>query len=73
MKKSNVSPAPVGWLSGLESIASYGGISKRTVQRWIQSGKLKVRYLSEKKLVARPQDVDKAIESVSQDFESRTA
>ncbi|MCC5846666.1 MAG: hypothetical protein JJU29_01120 [Verrucomicrobia bacterium] len=73
MIQAKNSSAPVGWLRGLGEISAYGGISKRTVQRWIVSGKLKVKYLSQKKIVCRPQEVDKCIEAVSQDFEVRNA
>jgi len=65
--------APVGWLNGLQGIAQYGGVSRRSVQRWIESGKLKVRKISHKKLVARPADVDRCIEALSQEFEVRNA
>jgi len=65
--------APVGWLRNLGEMAAYGGVSRRTIQRWIESGKLKARYLSQKKIVCRPSDLDKCIEAVSQEFEVRNA
>jgi len=58
-----------GWIGTQQAIADYAGVSKRTVQRWITDGTLKVRHLSAKKIVCRPADVDKAVKAVSDRYE----
>ena len=63
------SDAPVGWISGYQSMADYCGVSKRTIGRWIEGGKLKVRNLSPRKTICRPADLDRAVETVCDDYE----
>lgn len=59
----------IGWLGSLEEMAQNGGVSKRTIGRWIADGTLKVRRLSAKKIVCRPEDISRAIQKVADRYE----
>jgi len=60
-----------GWLTGRTAIAEYAGVGKRTVSRWIEEGRIPYRRLSNKLLMVRVQDLDRAIERMAQEYEAQ--
>jgi predicted site-specific integrase-resolvase len=61
-------PAPV-WLGSLAEIGDYARQSRRTIQRWIAKGDLRVRRLSAKSIICKTSDVDAAIRAIATRFE----
>ena len=60
-----------GWLTGRAAIAEHAGVSRRTVSRWIEEGRIPFRRLSSKLLMVRVQDLDRAIERMAQEYEAQ--
>ena len=58
-----------GWLKGVKQVAQYTGVSPRTISRWIAEGRLPHRKLSGRLILFRRQDVDRAIERMSEEYE----
>jgi predicted site-specific integrase-resolvase len=63
--------APV-WLGSLAEIADYARQSRRTIQRWIAKGDLRIRRLSAKSIICKTSDVDAAIRAIATRFEEGT-
>ena len=66
---SNITSTAPGWLGNQQAMSEYGGVSKRTIQRYITEGILQVRHLSAKKIICRPSDVDRALKIVADRYE----
>lgn len=53
-----------GWLTGREQVASYTGLSKRTVSRLMKDGRIPHRRLGYKLVMVRVADLDAALAKV---------
>ena len=58
-----------GWLAGRKQAAAYLGVSTRTVNRWMNRGAVRYRRLSPKLVMFRPQDLDAAVEQLTQSMD----
>lgn len=56
-------------VKGARGIAEHTGVSFRTAQNWIASGRLKVNRLTPRLLLVKVSDLEKFIESESKRFE----
>jgi|GEM_PF-1543332 len=65
---SNTIP-PATWLKGARGLSEYSGVSFRTAQKWIASGRLHVKRLSPRLLLVKASDVDSFIEDESERYE----
>ncbi len=61
------------WLGGIKAIADFCGVSPRTVARWIEEGKIPVRRFSARKILARPDDVNRALNEICAQYERGVA
>jgi len=57
------------WIKGITGAAQYCGVSERTIHKWINQGHLKSRNLSKRMVIFRREDLDAAIESISERFD----
>ncbi|MDA3875251.1 MAG: helix-turn-helix domain-containing protein [Kiritimatiellae bacterium] len=67
--KQLVSP---GWLKGPSGIAEYAGISERTAQNWLASGRIPCRRMNQRLVLVRPKDVDTFIERKAEEYLNET-